>query len=132
MNTLREVALALVVILGSRAPSVIHHFVVVPDRDPWVRGVGGLQVRIGAVETVTHTVILKHENLMPGLHHAAELVLSDFVGVVAHGVFIDVIAQVQYNVDVGFGDITVSMEKALRVIRTRRHRHFELSYLPHR
>ena len=41
VNALKEIPLAFVVVLGPRAPGVVHHLVVIPHRDPRVRRVGG-------------------------------------------------------------------------------------------
>ena len=60
LNTLKEIALAFVMVLGPGLPGVVGQLVVILDRDPRVRGVGGEEVRVGAVQAVAHAVVLKH------------------------------------------------------------------------
>ena len=79
LNTLKEITLAFIVVLGPCLPGVVGELVVIPHRDPRVRGVSGEEVRVGAVQAVAHAIVLEHQNLVLGLDLAAKLVFCNGV-----------------------------------------------------
>ena len=100
---------ARVPVLRQLAGVVVVDLVVVPGHQPRAGGVGGLQVRVGAVQRVPAAVVLEG-------HHLGG------VGVVPHlvaapGGLVDVVAHVQAQVQVAAGGVAVGREPALLPVR---------------
>ena len=97
-NTRGEVTFTFVMVFSARVPGVIHEFVIVPHGDHWVISMQSLKVRIGAVQAVTHAVVLERNNFGARLYSTTELLDRNGVGINAVGVFIDVVTQMQHHI----------------------------------
>ncbi len=110
-----------VVVLGAAAPGVVGQFMVIPDGDEGHARMHRLQVGVGAVLLEADPVIGQRDDLGGRLRHAPQgaRVLR---GIAAGGVFVDVVAQVQADIDiVEPGGIGVHVEVAGRVVRAAEH-----------
>ena len=92
----------------------------------------GLQVGVGAIQAMAHPIVLEHQNLVIRLNDTAQLLLGNGVHILTDGVFVNVVAEVQHHIEVRLGNIAISVEEPLRVVRARRHRHFKFAHHPRR
>ncbi len=85
----------------------------------------GLKVGIGFVERVTRRIVGLCEAFMGGHRYTAQL-FGIARGIASHPVFVEIIAQVQHQIEVGrIGDFTVGVEKPGRIVRARADRDIE-------
>ena len=111
-----KVPLAFIVIFCAAIPAVIGQLMVVPHSNKWVSGVHRLQIGIGAIQAVAHTVIFKTENFCTGLYLSTQLVGGYRVGIDSLGVLVNIVAQVQHQIQLGIGHMAVGIKVTLRVI----------------
>ena len=88
-----------------------------------------LQIRICAIEAVTHPIILQSEHFMLWHHIAFDHVTCVIIGVARLRILINVIPQVQHHIQVSIGHVSVSVKETLRIVRTRRDTHSERCHL---
>ena len=106
--------------LGDEAGVVVVHLVVVPDHNPWKRGVDGLQCRVAAILRVPIPVVLERHQL--AAHVPAH-------AIVAGGVFVNVIPQVHREIQILVRHVLEGRVEALLVVLAR---HERKSHLVHR
>mmetsp|Transcript_10044 Transcript_10044/g.40916 ORF Transcript_10044/g.40916 Transcript_10044/m.40916 type:complete len:571 (+) Transcript_10044:803-2515(+) len=98
------------VVLGAALPAVVGGFVVVPDRDQRMLAVHGLGVGVALVLGVALAVVGQRDDLVGRLGRA-------HIAVLAGAVFVDVVAQVHDQVEVGpRRDAPVGIEIAVGVV----------------
>ena len=95
-----------VVLLIDCAGPVVFYLVVVEGDDPGVSGVGGLEVGVGFVLAVAGAVVVEGVEGGKGVD----------AGAVLGAVLVDVVAEEEDGVDVGFGDVAVGDVVAVLVV----------------
>ena len=93
-----------------RVGVVVGDLVIVPDREPRRRGMGGLQVAVELVERITIAELRqrrRNANLMPSHQPRSP------------GLLVDVVAEVDHQVEVARGHVAIGREVALLVLLAR-------------
>ena len=117
--TLVKVTFAFIVVFGALSPGVVSQFVIIPNANKGMALMKCLKIRIRAIETITHPVIFKRNNLVLRHHTAFKYFPSVVIRVPCLGVLVDVIAQMKHQVQITFGHVPISVEETLRVVGAR-------------
>ena len=78
-----------------------------------------LQIGIGAIVPVALPVILEGKNFMRRLKPPPQFFDDDRIAITVYSVFINIVAKVHDHIDRRLGDIAISIEITLWIIRTR-------------
>ena len=109
-------AVLFIVILCTIAPGVIAYFVVVPHRDHRMRGMHGLQIRVGLVLGMPAPIVGERNDFVRWIRQPAEL-FRVLCRVSSEPVIVQVIAEVNDRIEVvTVRDLAVSVEIPVGII----------------
>ena len=111
-----------VVVFCAADVGIVGKFMVIPNRDPGHLGMQGLQHRIRAVQGVACAVVVQADHVVGRDGDATErhgIGVAELLRVRA--VFIQVVAQMDGVLRVGFGGGVIGIEKAFRIERAGEH-----------